>query len=112
LPSELPPGRRYEEIADTDRKTITINAKVSIDATHYAHDIGLSFSKFVEAALIEKIHKVQEELHEPKLTAEEYNKRQDRSIKRMIEEMSYIQSGVFDRENLDKATEKFQEKNK
>lgn len=108
----LPPGRKYEEISDTERRQITINHAVCIDASHYAHEMGLTFSKFMEQAAIREIRRVQRLLKEPKYTPAEWNEKHDRFINRVLQDSEFIQSGIFERQQLDEAKKKFAEEGK
>jgi hypothetical protein len=97
----LPPNMKYSDISGTQKKTISINEAVYDDAYYYADKKGLSFNKFTEEALIEKILRVREELNDF-LTTEEYNAMQHRAVKRILAESDMIGKGQITREELDK----------
>ena len=97
----LPPGWKYSDISGTFKRSISINVAVSNDSNYYADKKGLSFSKFVEEALIDKIQSVREELGDF-LTAEEYNGMQDRATNNVLAENEMIQSGQITHQELEK----------
>lgn len=91
---------KYSDIRGTVKRSISINEAVNDDTDYYADKKGLSFSKFVEEALIEKILSVREELNDF-LTPEEYNVMQRRRIKTILAEGEMIGSGQITREELE-----------
>lgn len=107
----IPPNMKYSDIKDTEIRTISINEAVSVDANYYAAKKGLSFSKFVEEALIEKILRVRKELNDFK-TPEEYKAMHDRTTNRILAENEMIQTGQITHEDLEKGKQDTIEENK
>lgn len=97
----IPPNMKYSDIRGTDKRTISINEAVSDDVEYYADKKGLSFSRFAEEAIIEKILRTREELGEI-LTREQYNALYNRAIKTVLAENKMIQSGQITHEDLAK----------
>ena len=104
--SVLPPGRKYEEILDKERISVTISHPLAIDIRHYAHELGMSVSEFVQQACIDRIKLAQEEINERPILLEDWQEKHDRAIDRIVEECKLMHSGVLDRKDLDKANDK------